>query len=275
MAWDTGAVTAGAPMKMAYSITVPFASTTFTYSLSITNVYAPADHCNTDAFLADLHAVAPPSDTAWLVIGDFNLTRSPEDKNTANFDHSLADKFNAAINSLSLIELPLLDRLYTWSNKHTAPTLARLDWAFMNNEFAQLFPHTVLNSRIGVTSDHVPLVLSAPTSIPKMFHFRFENAWLKHPSFLLSVLPAWSEAFVSTDATGGLVGRIKAFRHAAKAWSKQHRARLEELNNATFIVLLLDIYKESRVLSTCERWLRTQCRDRITLLIAQWASYWK
>lgn len=169
------------------------------------------------------------------MIGDFNLTRSSEDKNIANFDHRLADKFNVAISSLALIELPLLDRLYTWSNKHAVPTLARLDRVFMNGEFAQLFPNVVLNSRIVATSDHIPLILTTPTSIPKMFRFHFENAWLKHSSFLPSVLPAWSKVFVSSDATGGLVGWIKALWHTAKAWSKHHRIRPEELNNATFL----------------------------------------
>jgi hypothetical protein len=59
---------------------------------------------------------------------------------------------------------------------------------FINGGFAQLFPNSSLNSRFGSTSNHVPLILTAPTSIPKSFRFRFENAWLKHPTFLPSIL---------------------------------------------------------------------------------------
>lgn len=156
----------------------------------------------------------------------------------------MAARFNEAIDALALLELPLLDRLYTWSNKRAEPTLARLDRAFINGGFAQLFPNSSLNSRFGATSDHIPLILTTPTSIPKSFCFQFKNTWLKHPSFLPSVLPAWSDAFVPLDATGSLVGRIKALRHCAKAWSKSHRACPEELSNASFIVLLLDVYEE-------------------------------
>jgi hypothetical protein len=214
-AWDTRVVTAGAPTQIAYSITIPFTSTTSAYS-SITNIYALSDHRDTDAFLADLDTMSLPSDTNWLVIGDFNLTCAPADKNNTNFDQRLAAKFNSTIDGLVLIELPLLDRLYTWSNKRATPTLARLDRPFINGGFTQLFPNSNLNSCLGSTSDHVPLILTTPTSIPKSFCFRFENAWLKHPTFLPSLLPVWSGAFVSSNATGGLVGRIKALRHGAK-----------------------------------------------------------
>jgi hypothetical protein len=119
------------------------------------------------------------------------------------------------------------------------------------------------------------LILTTPTSIPKSFRFRFENAWLKHPTFLPSLLPVWSRAFVPSDATGGLVGRIKALRHGAKAWSRKHRACPDDYNNASFIVLLLDIHEESRVLSTGEWRLRKLCRDQLALLIAQRTTYWK
>lgn len=273
--WDASVVTVGTPIKTPHTISIPFTSSTSVYSFVVTNVYTPTDHRDTDAFLADLHTVAPSAGSGWLVIGDFNLTRAPEDKNTAHFEHRLAAKFNTTVDSLALLELPLLDRLYTWSNKRAVPKLARLDQAFMNNDFAHLFPNSTLNSRIGATSDHVPLVHTIPTSIPNTFRFQFKNAWLKHPSFLPSVLPAWSEPFVPLDATGALVRRIKALRHAAKAWSKHHRARTVDLNNAIFIVLQLDIYEESRALSVGEQRLWEHCRDQMSLLISQCAAYWK
>jgi hypothetical protein len=103
-----------------------------------------------------------------------------------------------------------------------------------------------------------------------------ENAWLKHPTFLASVLPGWSGVFVLQDAAGALVGRIKALRRDAKAWSRQHhRARPADLNNASFVVLLLDMYEEYRVLTSAERRLRNACREHVTLLVAQRVAYWK
>jgi predicted metal-dependent peptidase len=52
----------------------------------------------------------------WLVLGDFNLIRHPSEKNNENFNPALANSFNAMINSLAVLELPLLDHRFTWSN---------------------------------------------------------------------------------------------------------------------------------------------------------------
>jgi len=165
---------------------------------------------------------------AWLLVGDFNLLRCAfnllrcaSDKNTHHFNSSLADSFNTCINSLALLELPLLDRLYTWSNKRSSPTLTRLDRAFLNMDFSCLFLDCTLTSRIRSTSDHVPLLLTLYTDIPRSSIFRFENARLKHPLFLDSTLPAWSAAQHRDDAARTLVARVKAYRQEVKVWKKK------------------------------------------------------
>jgi len=67
----------------------------------------------------------------WVVMGDFNLTRDPGDKNNGRFNYTEANEFNELINTLCLIEIPLTDRAYTWSNKRDEPTLVRLDRCFV------------------------------------------------------------------------------------------------------------------------------------------------
>lgn len=85
-----------------------------------------------DLFFVELNSLQPLVSGPWLLFGDFNLIRSPDEKNNDNFRHSLAARFNDVIDQLSLLELPLLDRLFTWSNKQESPVLARLDRAFHN-----------------------------------------------------------------------------------------------------------------------------------------------
>lgn len=102
----------------------------------------------------------------WLVLGDFDLIRFPHEKNktmqtlTSGGPPNL---FNALINSLALLELPLSDRLFTWTNKIDPPTLARLDRAFLDVEWDSTFPESTLSSRLRTTSDHFPLGCWAPT----------------------------------------------------------------------------------------------------------------
>ena len=160
-----------------YSLTISLASTSSELSFSLTNVYAPADHAFTDAFLHELRDLSSNVIGAWLLIGDFNLLRATFDKNNTLFSQTLADSFNACINSLALLELPLLDRLFTWSNKRQIPTLARLDRALFNTEFSSMFPNSMLTSRIRFTSDHVPLLdtlrflIHSPLTSPNQIYF--------------------------------------------------------------------------------------------------------
>jgi hypothetical protein len=54
-------------------------------------------------------------------------------------------------------------------------------------------------------------------ALPKTQLFWFENAWLKSPNFLPSILPAWSNYQTNaSDAAGRLVAWVKAVRHTTK-----------------------------------------------------------
>jgi hypothetical protein len=126
-----------------FSTMVVLQSTTSNLRFALTNVYGPADHARTDLFLADLLDVAANVAVPWMLIGDFNITRCPADKNTASINSSIASRFSQTIDTLELIELRLLDRLFTWTNKWAEPTLARLDRAFIST-VSYLRPPTYL-----------------------------------------------------------------------------------------------------------------------------------
>jgi exonuclease III len=143
--------------------------------LHFTNVYAPCDHSEKASFLRDLATHDPGDATPWIIAGDFNLTRDPLDRNNDNFSPANASLFNDCINDLALIELPLRDRQFTWSNRREIPTLIRLERIFINNSWNALFPSSSLASLTRDTSDHVPLVASISTSIPKRGSFRYES----------------------------------------------------------------------------------------------------
>lgn len=248
-----------------------FSDITFT----LTNVYAPADHLYTAAFLDELRSLANSISGPWMITGDFNLIRDPSDKNNDNFDVSLASAFNSTIHDLSLVELPLLDRLFTWSNKRTSPVLARLDHTFFNGEFESTAPNTSLTSLSHATSDHTPLKITIDTSIPKTRCFRFENAWLHNPSFLPVIEPVWTTVTNHAGcATGAFVARLKDTRRVAKVWSKHNHTPLL-INNCKFIIKLLDLLEERRLLSTGEMVLRAHCREKLLQLIKARAAYWK
>lgn len=100
-AWNSSILKAGTPSFRTYTLTIPFSSTTSTYSFALTNVYAPSDHSETNAFFSEFRNVQTQIYGAWITIGDYNLTRSPSDKNNDNFNWTLASRFNGLIDELT------------------------------------------------------------------------------------------------------------------------------------------------------------------------------
>ena len=81
-AWNPTVLSASTPSCGLYTLTIPFTSTSSNYTRTVTNVHASADHRDSDSFLVELSSIQIDSDTPWLLIGDFNLTRARSDKNT-------------------------------------------------------------------------------------------------------------------------------------------------------------------------------------------------
>jgi len=182
-AWSSPSLYSTHVLATPNTLSVHLASTATNLSMLITNVYAPSSPELRPAFLDELKSLSPPHNTPWIICGDFNMIRYAREKNNPNFRHAEVELFNDCINDMCLIELPLLDRKYTWSNKHSTPTLERLDRAFINLAWDEMFPSTLLSSLTRSTSDHVPLQVEISTFIPKSTLFRFENFWVQNAGF--------------------------------------------------------------------------------------------
>jgi hypothetical protein len=96
--------------KLAYTLVTSFRLTAGNTEITVTNIYAPTIRHKKIDFLAELEIVAANINGLWLIIGNFNLTRAPEDKSSDNFNIS---KATLAISELALIEIPLVDRVFT------------------------------------------------------------------------------------------------------------------------------------------------------------------
>jgi exonuclease III len=251
-AWNASTFHMHSFIVRAHSLTIHFSSTVSNYDFVLTNVYAPADHRDSTEFLDHLFSLKPLDNELWCIIGDFNLVRGGQEKNNNNINAALCQAFNDTIHDLPLLELPLLDRLYTWSNKRRPPVLARLDRAFFNNAMNYTFPNSFLTSHHHSRSDHTPIVLTLSTTIPKPQTFRFENAWLLHNDFLPVALHAWHSVPVAGDAAGVVVASLKAVRREAKVWSRSKKTPPFLYFNCNFLILLYDYFEEHRDLSSGE-----------------------
>lgn len=153
-----------------------------------------------------------PEDVDWLVLGDFNLIRRPENRNKEGGNVMEMLLFNDAISALGLNEIYLQGRKFTWSNKKTSPLLEKLDWAFTSNSWALTYPDTSLSALDMTPSYHCPCIVRISTHIPKNGTFRFENYWIQHESFRDLLNQGWSIPTFQLDHAKNITAKFKNLR---------------------------------------------------------------
>lgn len=147
-----------------FSLSCFFLTATDAHPFAVTNVYAPCNVGSHPMFFAELASIAGQCACPWLVLGDFNIARAPEDKNNDRFDVASTTLFNDTIDALLLQELLLLDRRFTWSNLHDAPTLICLNCTFINVAWGATLYNSTLHSLPRPMSDHVLLLVTVSSS---------------------------------------------------------------------------------------------------------------
>jgi exonuclease III len=242
-----------------FSISTTFSLRADNLTFSIINVYGPCIHDQKQVFLSSVQQLFATFSGPVAILGDFNLIRSPRDKSNNNFNAAEASSFNEFINSLGLLEIPLLDRQFTWSNQQDPPILARLDRVLVNPEWSFALPDTTLTSSARPTSDHVPLHLAAATKAPRSTLFRMENSWLSNQDLTPIISNNWSSVGPNhshLSNVGRLCLRLKRVRAAIKSWARARRLPSLYLVNCRAVISFLDRLEEARNLSTLESRLR-------------------
>ena len=127
------------------------------------------------------------NEAKWIIMGDFNFIRSPDDRNKLGGDINQMLLFNEAISNLGLVELPLKGRQFSWSNMQDSPLLGKLDWIFTSADWTSKFPNTLATPMAKLSSHHVPINIQIDSMIPKCHIFRFEEFWLDFEGFIDTV----------------------------------------------------------------------------------------
>lgn len=159
----------------AYCVTVKFTSNLDNSCFFLSNVYGPSNAAGKLAFITWFLNLDYSSFDEWIIAGDFNLYRSIEDMNKPGGDPGDMNLFNDFISDMELVDIPFSGRTYTWSNMQIDPLLIKLDWVFCNASWSYHYPSTSVQPLSRPISDHVPIVISFGSSIPKAATFRFEN----------------------------------------------------------------------------------------------------
>ena len=105
------------------------------YKWALVVVFGPAQNNLKEQFLTELVNMCSYEKLPILVGGDFNILRTPYDKNNDNYDSHWPFLFNTIIDGLNLRELEMSGRKYTWANSLPNPTYEKLDIILMATEW--------------------------------------------------------------------------------------------------------------------------------------------
>jgi endonuclease/exonuclease/phosphatase family metal-dependent hydrolase len=128
-----------------------------------------------------------------MFLGDFNLIRCPQNRNKPCGNLQLMLEFSDATKKLGIQSIPLKGQAFTWSNKQHRALLEKLDWCFITQHWSIQFFETKAKTLRRDITDHITILVSVKTKIPRPQMFRFENVWLHHDDFIVVVQDAWNQ----------------------------------------------------------------------------------
>ncbi|KAK1299875.1 hypothetical protein QJS10_CPB13g01130 [Acorus calamus] len=138
--WDSGKWTEVDRVEGEFSISVLLACRRSGWKWACSCVYGPHDDGPREGLWGELSAVRAVWSLPWLVMGDFNVTHFPEDRNRQGPTDVGMANFSSWINDEGLIDIPPCNVAYTWINLRENPSLAHLDRVLLDAEWEARFP---------------------------------------------------------------------------------------------------------------------------------------
>ncbi|OAY62569.1 LINE-1 retrotransposable element ORF2 protein [Ananas comosus] len=185
--------------------------------------------------------------------------------------------FSDLIANLAVIDLPISNQNFTWSNMQRAPTLAKLDRFLITTEWDQDFPHCTVSALPRITSDHTPLILNTGgTQSTRRRRFRFERVWLSREDFSTSVPIWWNEVTSERSAILTLTAKLRHCRTRMKEWC---RTKFHSISNAIRSfqeeIRSIDLLEEIDTLSPEVRDKRVNLKAQLQLILKEEEILWK
>ncbi|GJX81979.1 putative RNA-directed DNA polymerase, eukaryota, reverse transcriptase zinc-binding domain protein [Tanacetum coccineum] len=147
-----------------------------------------------------------------------NVVRHENERFGSIFSRLDADHFNAFIDSLGFIDLPIGGRLFTWMNK-AETKLSKLDRFLITKDVLFSTPDIRITALDHLWSDHTPIFLHVskldfgPTLV------KFYNSWLLRDDFDDIVKSAWSN--LETNNDGRILmphEKLRSLKSTIKQW---------------------------------------------------------
>lgn len=109
-----------------HSLTIKFTSKESGQTFHLTNIYGPVIHSEKLEFIDWSRQINNTTFGDWIILGDFNLIKSLENRSRDGGNATEMLLFNDAIQYLDLVGIPFKGRSSTWSNMQQNPLCRKL-----------------------------------------------------------------------------------------------------------------------------------------------------
>ncbi|XP_071705425.1 uncharacterized protein [Rutidosis leptorrhynchoides] len=166
-------------------------------------------------------------DAEWLIIGDFNVSLTPEDKSTgSSVVTSEMNDFRECVENIEVEDLNQSSFHFTWVQKmhdvgKDSGVLKKIDRAMCSNSFVDKYSRAHVEFQPHNVSDHTPMLLSIPNMARrKVKPFRFSNHLAYKPKFLPLIGSVWDQQ-VQGFKILSVVSKLKLVKKKLRQFSRE------------------------------------------------------
>jgi hypothetical protein len=189
-------------------------------------------------------------DGLWCVVGDFNSVRNVTERKgvrSLSQDSRTLEmrEFDDFLESLELVDLPLVGRKYTWFHPNGI-SMSRLDRVLISSSWFGCWGDPMVRVLERDVADHCSLVLRYSSDDWGPKPFRFKNCWLQSNDFKEVVRLALDDCLAEGWMSFVLKEKLKSIKGAIRAWSVEKFGEVgREKNTLIKKISDLDVKSES------------------------------
>jgi len=183
-------------------------------------VYGPNDDRDRRDLWVELAGLMSSWELPWCIGGDFNVVCFPSERSSGVGYSAAMEEFSDFIFMHNLVDLPLEDGQFTWSNNQEDQIWSRIDRFLVSPEWEERFPEVSQGRLPRLLSDHFSLLLDCGAPRGRNNYFKFKNMWLKYEGFVEQVKKWWMSFEFSGLPSFILANKLKALKTNLKKWNE-------------------------------------------------------
>ncbi|PWA52254.1 RNA-directed DNA polymerase, eukaryota [Artemisia annua] len=150
--------------------------------INIMNVYVPQSNTDKRNLWDKIIRVIQAGRGWWIIFGDFNAVREPDERKNSVFDPGCARDFNDFVEEAGLREFDLKGLKYTYLvNRCGEFKMSRIDRVFVCDNIFNKWSNAYVRALRRELSDHTLLLLSLVDTNFGLKPFRWFDSWLERP----------------------------------------------------------------------------------------------